>query len=168
MSDQLTVEPRFAQPKSSSPLSDLTDRVGGERAKTLWDKLTGKQDRIRHSQEQLDQKRAELDKESAEAAAVQERLHYLQIDVERAADQLTMAEGQLHAFKATLAALRGALLESWGNTSIIAYHGADGPNYSDVVRIQAAVDDWPRVRAHLSAKVETAQKALANFSLNLR
>jgi hypothetical protein len=48
----------------------------------------------------------------------------------------------------------------------MAYHGSDGPDYTNAVRLEVAIKDFPRVHAHLSKKLETAEEALADENLS--
>jgi len=59
-----------------------------------------------------------------------------------------------------------SFLEAWGNEAIMAYHGSDGPDYTNAVRLEVAIKDFPRVHAHLSKKLETAEEALADENLS--
>jgi hypothetical protein len=40
--------------------------------------------------------------------------------------------------------------------------------YREIVRLQATIDDFPRVRKHLSDKFEAAERALAEFERELK
>jgi hypothetical protein len=87
----------------------------------------------------------------------------LQIEVDRIADQITLAESCLQSFEAQLVFLKEAFLEGWGNETII-----NGPNYREYVSVHAAIDDFPLVRAHLANKLEVAERALAEFERTLK
>jgi hypothetical protein len=50
------------------------------------------------------------------------------------------------------------MLDGWANASI-----PSGLNYRNVVAIQAAISDFPRVRGHLNSRLKNAEQALAAF-----
>ncbi len=54
------------------------------------------------------------------------------------------------------------MLTAWGNSQL-----PGGPNYRLLIEVNAAMTDYPRVRAYLEAKLRQATEALAEFERKL-
>jgi chromosome segregation ATPase len=114
------------------------------------------------------EKDAAVARQALEAAVTKQKeaqrtLASLQRQVDDAADNLVRADGQHGAFANAIATMREGMLNSW------AHHHMDGsagamPDYRDIVAYTEAVDDFPRVRAHLAKELATAQEALRKFT----
>ena len=113
-------------------------------------------------EQEADARRRELEAEIAKAQEIQRRLSGLQRAVDDASDQLTNAESQFASYKAAANQLREGLLTVWGLSHV------DGsvyraPDYSALPGIEAAIADFPRIRASLQDRLANAQTALSEF-----
>jgi chromosome segregation ATPase len=143
--------------------TDFTRRLGAEAAKRLLARIGVKENLLRQRHAEIGLRNTELEREYSEAVALQDRLLSLQSEVDTIADKSVQAEAQLQSFKAQLAELREFILDGWAHPQL-----PEGPNYIQIARLQAAVDDFPRVKAYLAAKLEVAERALAEFEQTLK
>ena len=125
---------------------------------------TDHQQEIQRLQTAADQKRTELEASIAKAEEHQRRLSGLQRRVDDAADALIRADSQLAQLQGAVTSIEAGMLTAWGQTA----HAVDGtatrpPDYSALVNIRAAIDDYPRCRKQLEANLATAQAALTDF-----
>lgn len=74
---------------------------------------------------------------------------------------LKHADAVFAGHKAEIVQIEEKLLDLWGNSAL-----RDGPNYSTLVARRASIEDFPRCRKHLVAKVEAAKRALKEFEKN--
>lgn len=108
------------------------------------------------------EKAAAAEAKEAEAHELQKRYEQLNKEVDKAADQLILADAQIANFKSAVLQMREAMLDGFGKSH------ADGsalpaPHYGDLVALEAAITDFPRIRQHLATKAEAAQRALKDF-----
>lgn len=101
------------------------------------DRLQQNLDRARTA---LETQQAELERQTTAARLLQEQLRSLNKAVDDAGDRLSLAEEQHASFQAQLTSLRTMFLDGWGNPSV-----PGGPNYRNLVNIEAAIADFPRV-----------------------
>ena len=159
--DTVTLQPA---PPDETRWTDFVHKLGPKLAQRIQDRVTSGETLIREHEEQHDRALAELRREREEAVSTQERLAALQLEVDRIADEISHAESTLQNFKAQLASLKELFLEGWGNPAVTE---VGGPNYREWVRLQAAIDDFPRVRTFLAKKLEAAQRALSESERTL-
>jgi len=113
---------------------------------------------IQRACDELTANQSELERRYAEAEQLQRTHNDLNRELDRCSEQLVIAEGQFETFKAELAETKKCFLDAWGNPAVIG-----GPNYRQIVMLEAAIADFPRVRQHILAKVEAAKAALTDF-----
>ena len=120
---------------------------------------TSKLDRL---SQQVDEQRAELDRQVAVAQEVERERARLQRNLDDAADALQLADSRFGFFKARAAELQDTLATLWGRSDSGLGNGTT-PDYSGLVACRAAVVDFQRVRPIYQAQVNTAQAALDKF-----
>lgn len=113
---------------------------------------------IQRAHAELEEKQAELERKHAEAAQLQERHNALTFEIDRHADELARADNYFHTFEAQLAGLKTRFLDVWGDEN-----SEFGPNYREIISLEAAIADYPRVRKHIVAKLDAAQATLNAF-----
>ena len=126
--------------------------------------MTNQPNPIARLQAEAEEKRTALEASITEAENYQRRLSALQRNVDDAADALIRADSQLAALKGAAASMEDAMLRAWGNAT----HAVDGtatapPDYSALVAIRAAIEDFPRCRKQLTQNLAVAQRALDDF-----
>lgn len=124
-------------------------------------KLTGialLEAKLTRAREDLKVQQEELERSAENARQLQANLRSLQKSVDDAHDRLALAEQRRSSYEARLASLKLALRDGWGNPGVI-----EGPNYTQVVALEAALADFPEARAQLSSQLEEAEAALAAF-----
>lgn len=125
-------------------------------------KLTALGASMQEIDREYETRRAALEAEIAHAKELQRQLANLNKHVDDANEVLTRADSQFQACKAAAAQVSNGMLTSWGTGHV------DGsvdrpPSYQALVDIEAAIADYPRIREHLTAKVNAAESALSNF-----
>ena len=121
-------------------------------------RLSSFEENLKRAQAELEEKHAELELKHAEATKLQQRYDALNFEVDRHADELARADGYFHTFEAQLAGLKNRFLDVWGDEN-----SEFGPNYREIISLEAAIADFPRVRKHIVAKLDAAQAALNAF-----
>jgi hypothetical protein len=120
------------------------------------------QERVQHTDAELKQRQADAERRAVEARELQGIAERLQCEVDQTEKRLAVAEEQFEGLKSQAAYLGDVLSNSWGRIDVdgSALHP---PVYSNLVTIEAAVADFPRVRKHLQSKVSLARSALREF-----
>jgi len=115
------------------------------------------------AREEATAKASEAD--AAVSAALQLEKDALTLDraVDNAFTQLNDANAQAAAFQAQISQLTAYSLDAWGKTEYNGQTILTGFHYSTVANAERALQDWPRIREHLTQKLELAQAALAEF-----
>ena len=111
---------------------------------------------------QLKQRQDEAATQAVEARELQETARRLQRELEQAEKRLAAATQQFEQLKSEAASLRGIFGNGWGRTDVDST-ALNPPVYSNLISIEAAVADFPRVRKHLQSKVTLARSALQEF-----
>lgn len=107
-------------------------------------------------------RRAALESEIARAKQLQQDLANLQKHVDDANERLSRADSQFERCKAAVTQLRAGMLTAWGTGHVDG--SVDRPvSYQALVDIEAAIADYPRVRAELLTKVKYAEHSLSQF-----
>ena len=116
------------------------------------------------AEQELIAKQAELEARALEASQLADQLASLHKSVDLYADQLVMADSQFAVFQNRVATLRTALLTVWGRVEYNGMTILDSQSYASLTAAENAIADYPRVRAHLAAKLDEAERALAKFA----
>jgi FtsZ-interacting cell division protein YlmF len=107
-------------------------------------------------------KAAEADQKEAEAHALQRQYENLYKELDQTSDKLMHADGNFATFQSAAKSMRQEMINFWGQSH------ADGsalkpPHYGDLVAIEAAIADYPRIREQLVQKVDASKRALSEF-----
>ena len=110
---------------------------------------------------ELERKRAETEQNGRDMHKAEQELGRLTVILENETAALKHADTVIAGRKAEILQIEEKLLDLWGNSAL-----RDGPNYGPLVALRATVEDFPRCRKHLVAKVEAAKRALREFEKN--
>ena len=99
-----------------------------------------------------------VDKQQREMRRIERQMRQLEAEFTAATEALALADQRFASYQGALRQLEAGMLEAWANPFL-----GNGPDYSATVMFRAAIEDFPRCRTHLAAKVETARLALRAF-----
>jgi hypothetical protein len=105
---------------------------------------------------------ADAERQTSEARELQKTAEKLYRALDQAEKRLAAADQQCERLKSEAAYLCNVLGDSWGHTDVDGT-ALNPPVYSNLVSIEAAVADFPRVRKLLQSKVSLARSALREF-----
>ena len=137
--------------------------VAEPKAKPLSPNVEQLNDSVRILEEEINQKKSQLDAKLATARRLQDEQQRLQARVDLAKDELAVAQSQQDYFVARLEQLHQTLPTLWANPSL---SKSTVVRYDGVVEIQAALEDWPRVRTILQDRVKSFEAELAAWEKN--
>ena len=147
-----TVPPFLMKPVAASASPEPPESQG------LLERLRAKFSKSAHDLERM---RKEVEQDSKKMTRAQKELSRLSTALDNATAAVDRADLHLAMHKAEIEKLETIHLESWGDTGSVS-----GPGYGPLVALRAAIEDFPRCRAHLAAKVEAARRALKEFEKN--
>ena len=94
----------------------------------------------------------------AAAQQLRDRLEALMREHENRSADLAFAEATCESFKQQLTHLKETFVNLWTNRAI-----PGGPGYREIIALEAAVNDFPRVRKQLAERADRARIALQEF-----
>ena len=91
----------------------------------------------------------------------EQELGRLTVILQNDTNSLKHADEAFPGRKGQILQLEQWLPEAWGNQAM-----QEGPNSATLIALRTYVEDFPRCRKHLVAKVEAAKRALKEFEKN--
>jgi chromosome segregation ATPase len=124
------------------------------------------QERARKLAIDAEQKAIEAEQAVQHTQELQSTLHHLNLEHDRACDQLSHADAQFAQFQSSIAQIEQALLSEWGKLN---GHNelVQWPDYQALNNYRSAIADFPRVRKSIVTKVEATKQALSKFERDL-
>ncbi len=113
---------------------------------------------LRRSKTELEAKQLEVDRQILESSELKERLRSLNADVQRYTDQLQRADEQFNRNQEGLQTFKDAVLTGWGRSD-----SPGAPTYREIVALEGAIADYPRVRSFILSKITEAKEALRDL-----